>query len=1298
MLNRILVPTGTNQTAVITAFALLLVAAALLVFLQSPAEAQGNDRATSNLALSSPNRGELVVTLDAPGNAPDDYRVTWKKSTAKWPSHRNENTIDGGNAFPTGTSHTVTGLEEGTAYQARVRARYHNSGGKVEQSGPWSDAVEITISATPSQDGDGDSNEGPSTSPPAKPAGLLTAASHDSVMLSWDNPDDDSITGYQVLRGPDADNLAVLADDTGDANTSYTDSSVAAQTTYLYAVRARNARGLGPQSDPVSVTTPAPPPAKPAGLLTAASHDSVLLSWTNPDDDSITGYQVLRGPDADNLAVLVDDTGDANTSYTDSSVAAQTTYVYAVRGRNARGLGPQSDPVTVTTLTPPSARALSGVNFTLDGQALDTTGTCNEDNIEDITDDCTINIDTRRVTFAVDGTLDSDDRLSVKIGRDISSVSTIADESDLRGTNQEETLTFLAGRNLLRLWGDEDGSSGGSEEHFYRVNVLPYWELNGDRLSKSDDCRSTTDRTAAQITDANCVVTQFGNTAELQFHNVLSEHFDVNVSLNGTEIISEPGNTELAGSFTVTLQDGDNLVGVRLASKGSADEAESFGSNTFYYKISATFLVSNLGQTRLNIARAMSSAEGVASKFTTGHHTPGYTVSKVRLSMSVQSASVSPVVSIYSDNSGEPDSSLVTLTNPASFNVSATAQTEIEFDAGDYQLDAATSYWVVLKKPSGSDEIYVDFTRSDSVDDGGAPGWSISNPSSYLASGAWMGLDGTMGVVLGVNGALVRLSDDATLSGLTVGGATLKPAFDSSVAEYRVELPEDSTSVTIEATATDGGAEIVIAPADSDLGTAGEQVNLLPGNNQVTISVTAEDGLARTSYELTVYRGPAAADSGGFAHISVGHQEACGLRVDGTVECFGKHDRGWGKTASQDGVFSQIVASRHHNCATRPDGSLRCWYEGETSFINASGRIVTSSGAMIEHQGAGDTFGMNSSWYQCRLNADGSALCTRDSRLTISNTRTGPFKAIAVAQYFACGLLETGSLECWGLKPGLLTGEADYDVPEPDWKYKYVAGFRYQVCAIKDAEDETDGTAICWAPSYADVRGPVPVTSTTVAWSNTRSGPFVMLSTAIGRISIRPIPSGSKQGNVCGVLENGTVDCWGDQPDFRSRTLVSLQDTLATLNAAPDEGVIKYTQVGVRRNLYVCGLREDKTIACWGEWPKALLNRMPAFESPWRSSADLLDLKLEGASLIESFSSKKTNYHAMVEHSVDAVTITPQLTNRLAFYSIASEQDAAIIDDTIDLAVGVNLITIRVTSADRSITRTYQVSITRAGS
>ena len=162
MLNRKLIHSAPRQTAVMAAFALLIFIAASLLLLHQPTEAQANTKAISNLSLSSTSPGELVITWDAPSDAPDDYRVTWKKSDGKWPSYKNENTAQGGNAFPTESSHTVTGLEEGTEYSARVRTRYHDGNDNVEESGPWSTTLEIAISSTPAENTEGDSNEGDS--------------------------------------------------------------------------------------------------------------------------------------------------------------------------------------------------------------------------------------------------------------------------------------------------------------------------------------------------------------------------------------------------------------------------------------------------------------------------------------------------------------------------------------------------------------------------------------------------------------------------------------------------------------------------------------------------------------------------------------------------------------------------------------------------------------------------------------------------------------------------------------------------------------------------------------------------------------------------------------------------------------------------------------------------------------------------------------------------------------------------------------------------------------------------------
>ena len=402
------------------------------------------------------------------------------------------------------------------------------------------------------------------------------------------------------------------------------------------------------------------------------------MFWTDPDDDSITGYQILRGPDAANLAVLTEDTGSTDASYSDDTVEAETTYAYAIRARNAAGLGPQSDTVSVTTQAAPeellTELALAGVELIIAGQTLDTTGTCSETDITQIADECTENITNPTPQFGVVGTLDSNDGVIVSIGRDLAGLAQVADQSDLQGANARIRPTFQPGRNLLQIWGDEDENvPGGTELHYFRINVLPYWEWNGERLSKDSDCRDTTSNAPAvgDITDDDCIVApQFGNAAELRFFNVINEHFNVYVEVNGTNVISEPSTSDLGSSFTVNLDAGDNLIRIRLAAKGGQPTAEVYDSDSFYYKVTATdFLVSNIGQESL--ATRVHGNNAIATQFTTGSNPNGYTVSKVRLPISVPTG-LTPELSIYSDVAGSLGVSVKTLTNPADILVDDT--------------------------------------------------------------------------------------------------------------------------------------------------------------------------------------------------------------------------------------------------------------------------------------------------------------------------------------------------------------------------------------------------------------------------------------------------------------------------------------------------------------------------------------------------------------------------------------------------------------------------------------------------
>ena len=98
-------------------------------------------------------------------------------------------------------------------------------------------------------------------SAPDKPIGLTGTATHDAITLTWDDPGDDSITGYVILRripGIDPEGqFDELVADTGTAATTYTDASVSAETRYTYRIKAINEHGTSERSRWFHVDTPA---------------------------------------------------------------------------------------------------------------------------------------------------------------------------------------------------------------------------------------------------------------------------------------------------------------------------------------------------------------------------------------------------------------------------------------------------------------------------------------------------------------------------------------------------------------------------------------------------------------------------------------------------------------------------------------------------------------------------------------------------------------------------------------------------------------------------------------------------------------------------------------------------------------------------------------------------------------------------------------------------------------------------------------------------------------------------------
>ena len=181
-------------------------------------------------------------------------------------------------------------------------------------------------------------------------------AEHDEVALTWTASTDQTVTHYAILRrdrDTDATGVFHIIDSNAGPETSYTDGSVSASSTYIYRAKGVSPTGVSqwsgyvkadtpaaPEPTPVPTPTPPEPESTPVDLapsdLTAAPAEGggVNLTWTAPAEDtgSVTGYEVLRAVGEGEMATLAADTASTTTSYTDATATeAGETYAYQVK-------------------------------------------------------------------------------------------------------------------------------------------------------------------------------------------------------------------------------------------------------------------------------------------------------------------------------------------------------------------------------------------------------------------------------------------------------------------------------------------------------------------------------------------------------------------------------------------------------------------------------------------------------------------------------------------------------------------------------------------------------------------------------------------------------------------------------------------------------------------------------------------------------------------------------------------------------------------------------------------------------
>lgn len=298
---------------------------------------------------------------------------------------------------------------------------------------------------------------------------------------------------------------------------------------------------------------------------------------------------------------------------------------------------------------------------------------------------------------------------------------------------------------------------------------------------------------------------------------------------------------------------------------------------------------------------------------------------------------------------------------------------------------------------------------------------------------------------------------------------------------------------------------------------------------------------------------PAAA-SIGWKVISAGGQNTCGIKSDGTAWCWGQGFSGQlgdgttnpaqtaPVTVNVKGLsgkaWTAISTGISYACGLRDNGTAWCWGQGSEGQRGdgVTTDVQTTPAAIVEKGVSGRK------WTAISAGADST-----------------------------CGLRDDGTAWCWGFKSGGRFGtDEKISIPQAvdasnvsGEKWVAIKTHSGSMCGLRD-----DGSGWCWGSGSlgngdtADAQSPVRISSQNISglkWSDA-------------------VPGGS---SGCGLRDNGTLWCWGDNAHGTLGNAQSYSETKPVLVNANAITGAKWVAIDTNDGV-ACGLRDDGTAWCWG--------------------------------------------------------------------------------------------------------------------
>lgn len=207
--------------------------------------------------------------------------------------------------------------------------------------------------------------------------------------------------------------------------------------------------------------------------------------------------------------------------------------------------------------------------------------------------------------------------------------------------------------------------------------------------------------------------------------------------------------------------------------------------------------------------------------------------------------------------------------------------------------------------------------------------------------------------------------------------------------------------------------------------------------------------------------------------VDAGHFASCGIRMDGTLDC-------WGDPAVVTGVPTTPTAivsvGSGDACAVSTAGALTCW---GTGFVT---REAPTSGAFIDVD--------VTEFFACAVTAAGELTCWGSDTGEDGVPTGGGFASVSVGYHYGCALDAAGFVTCWG-DPQCDTGYGQCDAPE--------TAFDDVICGYGATVGLAGGAVSHWG----------------FCESCDSAGTFVQVS------------GDSVQTHYCGRAADGALTCWG---------------------------------------------------------------------------------------------------------------------------------------------------------------------------